>query len=37
MIQSTMTKEILVSCYDGKIFQLSEPNLYQYKNGYYYQ
>ena len=35
MIQSTMTKEILVSCYDGKIFQLSKPNLNQYTKGYY--
>ena len=30
MIQSTMSKEILVSCYDGKIFQLSQPNLSKY-------
>ena len=30
MIQSTTTKNILVSCYDGKIYLLSKPNLRGY-------
>ena len=30
IIQSTMTKNILVSCYDGKIYLLSRPNLEYY-------
>ena len=30
MIQSEETKNILVSCYDGKIYLLSQPNLEGY-------
>ena len=30
MIQSTITKNILVSCYDGKIYLLSRPNMEYY-------
>ena len=30
MIQSTITQNILVSCYDGKIYLLSKPNLAYY-------